>query len=228
LDALDVMVMLPLTVPDDVGENATLKLALWPALKVSGRLRPLAVKLEVALTAEIVTLAPPEFVRVSARVCALPTCTLPKTRLLGVAVSWPAVTPVPDSAAVRAGLDALDVMVMLPLTVPDDVGENATLKLALWPALKVSGRLRPLAVKLDVALTAEIVTLAPPEFVRVSARVCALPTCTLPKTRLLGVAVSWPEPTPVPDTGKITVTGLPDQELLRTLRVMNAIETPPL
>src|ERR1035437_10450128 len=105
----------------------------------------------------------------------LPTGTLPKARLAGLAVSWPGVTPVPDSGTFSAGLDALDVMVMLPLTVPDDVGENATLKLALWPALKVSGRLKPLAVKLDVALTAEIVTLAPPEFVRVSARVCALP-----------------------------------------------------
>lgn len=91
-------------------------------------------------------------------------------------MSWPGVTPAPDSGTFRDGLDALDAIVMPPLTVPDDVGENATLKLTLWPALKVIGRLKPLGVKLDVAPTAEIVRLAPPEFVRVSANVWELPT----------------------------------------------------
>jgi len=79
--------------------------------------------------------------------------------------------PVPDSGTFKVGLDALDVMVMPPETVPDDVGKNVTLKLALWPAFRVSGKLKPFRVKLDVALTAEIVRPTAPEFVRVSDRV---------------------------------------------------------
>jgi hypothetical protein len=79
--------------------------------------------------------------------------------------------PVPDSGTFKVGFDALDVMVKPPETVPDDVGENVTLKLALWPAFRVSGKLKPFRVKLDVALTAEIVRPAAPEFVRVSDRV---------------------------------------------------------
>jgi hypothetical protein len=77
------------------------------------------------------------------------------------------VMPVPDSGTFKVGLDALDVMVMPPETVPDDVGKNVTLKLALWPAFRVSGKLKPLTVKLVVGATAEIVRLDPPEFVNV-------------------------------------------------------------
>ena len=46
-------------------------------------------------------------------------------------MSWPGVVPVPESGTFRAGLDALDVMARLPLALPPDVGENATLKLTL-------------------------------------------------------------------------------------------------
>jgi hypothetical protein len=57
------------------------------------------------------------------------------------------------------------------------VGENVALKLTLWPAPKVIGKLKPLAVKPEpVALAAEIMTLVPPELVRVSASVWELPT----------------------------------------------------
>jgi hypothetical protein len=46
-----------------------LKVTLWPALKVIGKLKPLAVNPELEeLAAEIVTLVPPELVRVSAKV----------------------------------------------------------------------------------------------------------------------------------------------------------------
>jgi len=145
---------------------------------VSGRLIPL--KLNPApfgVIWEIVRTEPPVFVSVSASVVLLPVVTLPKLRLAGFAVSWPGVTPVPDSGTFRAGLDAFDVIARVPLTLLPDVGAKLTLKLTLWPTLKVIGKLKPLALKPEpVALAAEIVTLAPPEFVRVSASVWELPT----------------------------------------------------
>jgi hypothetical protein len=89
-----------------------------------------------------------------------------------LAVSWPDAVPVPESGTFRAGLDALDVMARLPVALPPDLGENVALKLTLWPAPNVIGKLKPLAVKPEpVALAAEIMTLVPPELVRVSVRV---------------------------------------------------------
>jgi hypothetical protein len=78
-----------------------------------------------------VTVEPPEFVRVSERVWLLPTCTLPKLRLVAVAVSEPGVAPVPESGMPRLGFDALLVMERLPLADPPVVGVKVTLKLTL-------------------------------------------------------------------------------------------------
>jgi hypothetical protein len=66
----------------------------------------------------------------------------------------------------------LEVIARPPLTLPPDVGENVTLKVILWPALNVIGRLGSLAVNPEpVVLAAEIVTVAPAEFVSVNAMV---------------------------------------------------------
>ena len=170
-DALDVTVRPPLMVAADVGENATVKLTLWPAVKVTGKLKPLALKLEVAPAAEIVTLVPPAFVSVSASVWLLPTGTLPNPRLAGLAVSWPGATPVPDSGTFSVGLDAFEAIARLPATAPAEVGEKVALKLTLCPGLNVTGKLTPPELKPEVAPIDETVTLAPPEFVSVSARV---------------------------------------------------------
>jgi hypothetical protein len=133
---------------------------------------------------------PPELVRVSESEVVLPVVTLPKPRLAGAAVSCPAVTPAPESATFSGELVAFDVIARLPLTLPLDVGENFTLKLTLCPAFSVAGKVRPLALNPEpVAVAAEIVTLAPPVFVRVSVRDALLPVFTLPKLRLVGAAV---------------------------------------
>ena len=79
----------------------------------------------------MVTLEPPELVKVSDRVWLLPTCTLPKLRLVAVAVSDPGVTPVPDSGTFNVGFDALLLMERLPLADPPVVGVKVTLKLTL-------------------------------------------------------------------------------------------------
>jgi hypothetical protein len=91
-----------------------------------------------------VTLEPPVLVTVSDNDWLLPTVTLPKLRLVGFAPRVPWATPVPDNGMVKVGLDAVEVMVTLPLALAADWGANATLKLALCPAVRVNGVVIPL------------------------------------------------------------------------------------
>jgi hypothetical protein len=164
-----------------------------------------------------VTLDPPVFVTVSERDCLLPTITLPKLRLVGFELRTPGVTPVPDNGMARVGLEAFEVIVMLPLTVPADPGANVTVKVALWPAVSVAGVVMPLRVKpAPLVATWEIVTLEPPVLVIVSDKDCLLPTVTLPKLRLVGFEPSAPAATPAPDNGTLRV-GVGAFEVIVTL-----------
>ena len=76
----------------------------------------------------------------------LPTVTLPKLRLVGFDPSVPGVTPVPDNGIVNVGFEAVEVMVTLPLALPAEAGVKVTLKLALCPAVKVTGAVIPLTL----------------------------------------------------------------------------------
>ena len=108
-------------------------------------------------------------VTVSDRDLLLPTITLLKPRLVGFDPNAPAATPVPDSGMLSVGLDAFEVIVILPLTLPAAAGVNVTLKFALCPAVSVTGALIPLKLKPDPLIpTCEIVTLEPPVLVTVS------------------------------------------------------------
>jgi hypothetical protein len=98
------------------------------------------------MAAVMVTLEAPVLVRVSESVWLLPTCTLPKLRLLAVAVSDPDVTPVPDSGTLRLAFEALLVMERLPPADPPVVGANLTLKATLCPGAKTTGKFGPLTL----------------------------------------------------------------------------------
>jgi len=99
--------------------------------------------------------------------------------------------PVPVSGTFSVEFAALEVMAKLPVTAPPAVGENFVLKLTLWPAVSVVGKVKPLTLKPEpVVLAAEIVTLVPPELVRVSVREPLLVVVTPPKPRLDGADVS--------------------------------------
>ena len=74
----------------------------------------------------------------------LPTVTLPKLRLVGFDLSAPGEIPVPDIGMARVGLDAVEVIVTLPLALAADCGVNLTVKVALWPAVSVTGAVIPL------------------------------------------------------------------------------------
>lgn len=155
---------------------------------------------------EMVTLDPPEFVNVSDKDCVPPTVTVPNGRLLGFDVITPAVAPVPDKGMVRVGLDASEVMLMLPLADPDAIGAKVKVKLVLCPALKVRGVLTPPSAKPDpLTATCEIVMLDELELVTVSASDCVLPTVTLPKFKLEGFEPRDPEPVPLPESEIVAV-----------------------
>jgi len=98
--------------------------------------------------------------------------------------------PVPLSGTFSVEFPALDVMAKLPVTLPLAVGENFVLKLTLWPAVSVVGKVKPPTLNPEpVVLAAEIVTLVPPELVRVSVSEPLPPVVTLPKPRLEGADV---------------------------------------
>ena len=97
----------------------------------------------------------------------------------------------PERGILRLGLDPLEVMVTLPLAAPAVVGANFTENDVLWPAVKVTGRVRPLKLNpVPVALAAEMVMVVPPVLVKVPGKLVLLPSCTLPKARLVGLATS--------------------------------------
>lgn len=87
----------------------------------------------VPLTAawEIVTLVPPVLVIFSEAVPWLPTVTLPKAWLDGLADNCPGVIPVPESEIVSVGLGAFEVIVTFPDAAPAAWGVKITLKLVL-------------------------------------------------------------------------------------------------
>ena len=149
-DAVEVTVTVPVLAPEVAGVNETLKLVLWPAVRVTGGLMPLTLNpVPVTATCEIEMLVLPVFVTVSDRVWVCAICTLPKLRLVGFAPSAPAVTPVPDRGIFNVGFDAVEVMATLPLTAPAAVGVNETLKLVLCPAVSVTGVVIPLRLNPD-------------------------------------------------------------------------------
>jgi hypothetical protein len=87
---------------------------------------------------------PPVFVTFSDSVPWLPTCTLPKLRVVGLDPRAPAESPVPLRAVVRFELEALDVMVTVPVELPTDCGANVRVKVVLSEAFSVNGAVIPL------------------------------------------------------------------------------------
>ena len=122
---------------------------------------------------------------------------------MGLAVSIPCVTPVPESGMLKLGFEPFEVMLTLPLAAPLAVGENSTVNDVLWPAVKVKGKDRPLKLNpLPLAVAAEIVTEAPPVLVKVSDLLLLLPTWTLPNARLAGFGLRVPAVTAVPEADR--------------------------
>lgn len=131
------------------GVKVTVNDLLWPAAMVKGKASPLRANSEVLTEAEETVTLEPEALRVPVKLLLAPTTKLPKPKVAGVTVNWPAAVPVPEREMVRVELEALETTATLPLTLLADVGVKTTLKVTLSPAVKVSGRLRPLRLNAD-------------------------------------------------------------------------------
>jgi hypothetical protein len=148
VSAFEVMVTLPLAFATDCGVKVTLKLALCPAVSVTGAVIPVTVNpVPLTPTWEMVTLEPPVLVTVSDTDWLLPTITLPKFSLAGLSANWPLATPVPVSERVAELLEALLVRENAALKAPAALGANTSVIGALWPAKIAIGRVGALSEK---------------------------------------------------------------------------------
>jgi len=95
-------------------------------------------------------------------------------------------TPIPVKLTLRAWLsDELLLSDNCPVVVPEAVGSNSTLTLAVWPGLSVNGKLAPEATYPVPETVAPLtVTAAVPVDERVNDCVAAELTSTLPKSRV--------------------------------------------
>ena len=146
--ALLAMASVPVVEDVVVGEYCTVKVMLCDGVRVTAdppdndKFAPVKTVLEIA------TLELPVFVRVTLRDAVLPTVTFPKFTLRGFTARLrPGATPAPLSATTEGELDASLARVRLPLEAPADLGPNCKLKVAVLPALNVTGRVNPEVLK---------------------------------------------------------------------------------
>ena len=186
---------------------------------ITGSDKPPIAKRELLEVAAVTVTFAPLAVRVPEPVPLAPTATLPTPTGVGVALSTPGeVDPVPAREMVKVGLDPFDVTVTLPLALVADVGAKVTVKLALCPAVSVTGGVIPLSVKpVPLIPTCETVTDELPRLVTVCDSGRLVPVCTVPKFKLAGFAPS----VPVPDGG-CTAADLPELNPWQPTRVARA------
>ena len=87
----------------------------------------------------------------------------------------------------------------MAVALPLAWGVNVKVNDAVPPDPTDSGRDGPLRVNSVLLTAAEVTVTVPPVALRVAVRLLLAPTVTLPKVKLLGVTVNWPDATPVPE-----------------------------
>jgi hypothetical protein len=140
-----VKVSVALTAPVTRGLNVTVNGTLWPAGIVTGSDNPPTLNTVLLEFAAVTVTLAPLATRLPDAVPLVPTTTLPRPSVVGLTVSCPAAAvPVPDNGTLSIGFEAFEVIVMLPLALPADAGAKETVKLALCPAVSVTGAVIPL------------------------------------------------------------------------------------
>ena len=138
-------VKLAFAVPDVRGLKVMENDVLCPAGMVTGKLNPPIVNTELFVLAAVTVTFAPLALNVPDALLLAPTTTLPRLSVPGLTASCPtALVPVPDRDMLRSGLVASDVIVKFPDALPVACGANATVKIALCEAFRVSGVLMPL------------------------------------------------------------------------------------
>lgn len=99
----------------------------------------------VIVTCEMVAFALPGLVMVTSCVPLLPTVTLPKLTLAGLALTWPVffALPLPPRCTPCGELESLAVRVISPLDAPTDDGAKVTVNEPVAPAARVCGSVKP-------------------------------------------------------------------------------------
>jgi hypothetical protein len=187
-DALLVIVIDPLALPNAVGENVTLNVILDEGFTVTAAVAPVtAYALPFKAMAVIFTAVVPVLLTtICWAALVLPTATLPKFRLAGDADNWPAAAafdPVPLKGTVSVGfVGSLLTIVMLPEAAPAAAGVKVTANVADALGLIVAGVATPVAAKpVPVTPMVETVNAALPRFDMTRLEFPVEPTETVPK-----------------------------------------------
>lgn len=125
-------------------------------------------------------------------------CQVRLTLCVGADPDPPEDMPVPESVSVNEALLALLTKDALAEAEPLLCGLNIIVKVAVFPAWIVSGKVIPLIVYSALLVPAEDTTTLEPLADNVPFTLLLLPTATLPKLIDVGETASVPLPTPVP------------------------------
>lgn len=166
--------------------------AAWPAGIVIGRVSPDTTNWPLPTPSDDTVTDVPVAARLPARETLDPTVTFPKFSVAGETDRTPGLVPVPESATLSGEFAASETTARMPLAEPAAAGVKVAVKLTLWAGARVMGKVSPEMENPAETFACEIVTGDPPVFVNASHRLAVLPTCTLPKARLLGFALSVP------------------------------------
>ena len=120
--------MLPEAVPLLCGVNVTLTGVLCPAASASGNETPLKLNSGLLVLADETVTLEPLALSVAVKLLFWPTVMLPKSNAAGDNSNWPDAVAVPESAIDKLEFEASETMTILPLAVPEDLGEKAVLK----------------------------------------------------------------------------------------------------
>jgi len=181
----------PLTAPAVVGANFTVSVADCPGVSMVPFEIPLALKpAPVTVTLEIVMFELPLFITDVVSELLLPSPTLPKDKLVGFAPSKKvAAAPVPDKLITSGDGVPFVVSVMLPVTAVAEEGVKTALKVVLPPAAIVVDVDSPDWLNpVPATVICEKVRVALPLFLSVIGCELLLPTATVPKLTLVGLA----------------------------------------
>src|SRR5580704_12910729 len=163
---------LPPVRPADCGAKVTFTVTLCPAARVKGMVGPLTENpLPAICSAVRVTFQERSLVSTTGTVEFVPIATGPNTTIAGLAVRDSLLTPVPPTSSCSVGSDALLENRIAPPVQPVTVGVKLTVRSALSPASKTSGRLKLDAVNSALLrVIPESVTLVAPLLVTLTSR----------------------------------------------------------
>jgi hypothetical protein len=199
VELLAIVIVAP-AAPDVVGVNATLSAADWLGVRTVPALTPLVLKTPVApLIREMVMFELPLFVSVVLSELLLPTFTLPKLSVVGLALRTEvAVVPVPLRLIAVGDPGTFVLNEMLPVTLPAEAGAKTALKVMLLFGVSVCA-VNPVTLKpVPVAVSDETTKFTVPVFLMVIVCELFVPSATLPKLTLDGVTdIAGLAPVPV-------------------------------